>query len=147
MARFLRQTRFQSWSWLSNICFLQVIQFLKMVFQWINVLLNLCRDIMKAYPDAKVLLSVRDPKKWYQSVKNTIYQNSIFDSFPMNVFVKLVGLSGTTSMIRRLCYMPTNGLNIGKSTDSSLQPFLQMKSELFLFQDCLKQLMMVKMFL
>ena len=104
-----------------------------MVFQWINVLLNLCRDIMKAYPDAKILLSVRDPKKWYQSVKNTIYQNSNFDSFPMNVYVKLVGLSGTTSMIRRLCYMPTNGLDIGKSTDSSLQPFLQMKSELFLF--------------
>ena len=75
----------------------------------------LFRDIMEAYPDAKVLLSVRDPKKWYQSVKNTIYQNSIFDSFPMNVFVKLVGLSGTTSMIRRICYMPTNGLDIGKS--------------------------------
>lgn len=29
---------------------------------------------MRAYPDAKVLLSVRDPEKWYESVSNTIYQ-------------------------------------------------------------------------
>ncbi len=33
-------------------------------------------DLMKAYPDAKVLLNVRDPEKWYESVNNTIYQTS-----------------------------------------------------------------------
>ncbi|GAC1631392.1 MAG: hypothetical protein NVS4B11_31660 [Ktedonobacteraceae bacterium] len=31
-------------------------------------------EIMKAYPDAKVLLTVRDPQRWYESAKNTIYQ-------------------------------------------------------------------------
>lgn len=32
------------------------------------------KALMQAYPDAKVLLSVRDPEKWYDSVLNTIYQ-------------------------------------------------------------------------
>ncbi|GAA1660843.1 sulfotransferase family protein [Fodinicola feengrottensis] len=31
------------------------------------------RELVAAYPDAKVLLSVRDPQKWYDSVDNTIY--------------------------------------------------------------------------
>ncbi len=30
-------------------------------------------QLMQAYPEAKVLLSVRDPERWYQSVLNTIY--------------------------------------------------------------------------
>jgi hypothetical protein len=34
------------------------------------------KDLMKAYPDAKVLLTVRDPEKWYESVSSTIYQGS-----------------------------------------------------------------------
>jgi sulfotransferase family protein len=33
-------------------------------------------DLMKAYPSAKVLLNVRDPEKWYESVSSTIYQTS-----------------------------------------------------------------------
>jgi len=32
------------------------------------------KQIMKAYPDAKVVLSVRDPKTWYTSVYTSIYQ-------------------------------------------------------------------------
>ncbi|MCI2423291.1 sulfotransferase family protein [Saccharopolyspora sp. K220] len=32
------------------------------------------RELMDFYPDAKVLLTVRDPEKWYDSVYNTIYQ-------------------------------------------------------------------------
>ena len=30
-------------------------------------------ELMKAYPEAKVLLSVRNPQRWYESTKNTIY--------------------------------------------------------------------------
>jgi hypothetical protein len=30
-------------------------------------------QFMEKYPDAKVLLSVRDPEKWYESVVNTLY--------------------------------------------------------------------------
>jgi hypothetical protein len=31
------------------------------------------QDQMKHYPDAKVLLTVRDPERWYESVKETIF--------------------------------------------------------------------------
>jgi hypothetical protein len=34
------------------------------------------KELMQLYPDAKVLLSVRDPEKWYDSVANTIYRVS-----------------------------------------------------------------------
>jgi len=33
-------------------------------------------EIMERYPDAKVLLSVRDPDRWYESTRNTIYELS-----------------------------------------------------------------------
>ena len=36
------------------------------------------RDLMKMYPNAKVLLTVRDPVKWYQSVRNTIRKGCAF---------------------------------------------------------------------
>ncbi len=32
------------------------------------------RELSVAFPDAKVLLSVRDPERWYESVYETIYQ-------------------------------------------------------------------------
>ena len=32
------------------------------------------REIAAHYPDAKVLLSVRDPEAWYKSMSDTIYQ-------------------------------------------------------------------------
>ena len=32
------------------------------------------RELAAAYPEAKALLSVRDPRRWYESVTNTIYR-------------------------------------------------------------------------
>lgn len=32
------------------------------------------KELMEVYPDAKVVLSVRDPEKWYDSALNTIYR-------------------------------------------------------------------------
>jgi len=34
------------------------------------------KELMQVYPGAKVLLSVRDPEKWYESVASTIYRVS-----------------------------------------------------------------------
>ena len=34
------------------------------------------RELMQRYPDAKVLLSVRDPERWYRSTLETIYELS-----------------------------------------------------------------------
>jgi hypothetical protein len=47
------------------------------------------KELMQQYPDAKVILTVRDPEKWYKSAMDTIYQlPKGFDKFMMN----LVGL-------------------------------------------------------
>lgn len=34
-------------------------------------------ELMERNPDAKVILSVRDPQRWYESVRNTIYELSV----------------------------------------------------------------------
>jgi hypothetical protein len=34
------------------------------------------KELLYRHPDAKVLLSVRDPEKWYESTRNTIYELS-----------------------------------------------------------------------
>jgi hypothetical protein len=34
-------------------------------------------ELMERHPEAKVILSVRDPKRWYESVRNTIYELSV----------------------------------------------------------------------
>jgi sulfotransferase family protein len=34
------------------------------------------KQLMDVYPEAKVLLTVRDPERWYESVTNTIYPSS-----------------------------------------------------------------------
>ncbi len=46
------------------------------------------RQLMDEYPDAKVLLSVRDPEAWYASCRNTIYK--ISHTFPINLVRKLM---------------------------------------------------------
>lgn len=38
---------------------------------------NLWREQLKQYPDAKVILSTRDPERWYASIMNTIFPSSL----------------------------------------------------------------------
>ncbi len=49
------------------------------------------RELMEAYPDAKVLLSVRDPEKWYQSMIKTVLNEDLFKE-----------VDGPTTSARRL---------------------------------------------
>ncbi|GIG91308.1 sulfotransferase family protein [Plantactinospora endophytica] len=37
------------------------------------------RDLIEVYPNARVLLTVRDPQRWYDSVSSTIYQGRSVD--------------------------------------------------------------------
>ena len=46
---------------------------------------------MRVFPDAKVLLTVRDPERWYESVKSTIYKNRHRLSGNTGLFLKIVG--------------------------------------------------------
>jgi len=47
------------------------------------------KDLMRIYPDAKILFNDRDPAKWYHSVKNSIlqvsYASQSFWSFPFRL--------------------------------------------------------------
>lgn len=39
--------------------------------------------MMRAYPEAKVILTVRDPNRWYESTRNTIYEMNGTASSPL----------------------------------------------------------------
>jgi len=50
------------------------------------------REVMAAFPNAKVLLIVRDPVKWYQSVKDSVFKIHItMVSWPCSWFTTLIG--------------------------------------------------------
>jgi hypothetical protein len=40
-------------------------------------------ELMQRYPDAKVILTVRDPERWYESVRSTIYNVQNVASSPV----------------------------------------------------------------
>ncbi len=52
------------------------------------------KELMTTYPDAKVLLTVRDPESWYASAQATIYQSNQMSQEtlpePMRPFIKMV---------------------------------------------------------
>ena len=63
---------------------------------------------MEAYPDAKVLLTVRDPKKWYKSVHDTIYQAKFFaNDFALRIYMWLLGKLRVLDTAQRCsCVLP-----------------------------------------
>ncbi len=46
---------------------------------------------MKIFPNAKVVLTVRDPEKWYTSVKDTIFQTRSLINGGSGIFLRIVG--------------------------------------------------------
>ena len=67
---------------------------------------------MKAFPEAKVVLTVREPEAWFNSVKNTIYQlNADALSFPGNILSKFIGFDKKTAMIQKLSRRNQNRFN------------------------------------
>ena len=61
-------------------------------------------ELMETYPDAKVLLSVRDPERWYKSTLNTIYNLRRITS--SSKFLKVLGHFIPT--VRRVSRMVNN---------------------------------------
>ncbi|MDP9485496.1 MAG: sulfotransferase family protein [Actinomycetota bacterium] len=47
-------------------------------------------DLMQGYPEAKVILTVRDPDRWYESTLNTIYEMNATASSPLFRLMSLV---------------------------------------------------------
>ena len=51
------------------------------------------KEILRVYPDVKVLLTVRNPVKWYESVRDSILKvNQIQVSWPQSFLSRVLGL-------------------------------------------------------
>ena len=62
------------------------------------------KELMAAFPQAKVILTVREPSTWYDSVKNSIYRGFYEGySFPSWYYNLLTGQSTRIRMVERLC--------------------------------------------
>ena len=57
---------------------------------------------MRIFPNAKVVLTVREPEKWYESVKNTIFQNVELSQGTTGTFIKLIRMSKVHNLVIRL---------------------------------------------
>lgn len=68
-------------------------------------------QLMEAYPEAKVVLTVRDPEKWYESTRSTIYRINRVTSLP---FFSVVGLFApeprrVSKMVNKVVWRDTFG--------------------------------------
>ena len=70
---------------------------------------------MEAFPEAKVLLTVRAPDTWYESVKNSIYQFHIKrqHSLTMHLFHKVMGMGRKLDTIRSITMHVSPGFQRG----------------------------------
>lgn len=60
------------------------------------------KDLMQKYPEAKVILTARDPEAWYQSVKGTIYE--ISNNIPPIIMLLVPRARHIMTMIQRLIW-------------------------------------------
>ena len=70
---------------------------------------------MEVFPEAKIVLTIRDPEAWYKSVSETIYKlNENANSFPENIYKKINGFNRFSAMIQNLARRKNNRFNDGK---------------------------------
>jgi hypothetical protein len=63
---------------------------------------NFYEELMRVYPAAKVILTVRDPDRWYESARQTIYQvRRVFPGWALTLLPRMRRLLG---MIDRLIW-------------------------------------------
>jgi Sulfotransferase domain len=65
-------------------------------------------ELREVYPEAKVILSVRDPEKWYESATKTIWQAKLLgDRVPRDPNAPVVPMMRATRMINQLIWEGT----------------------------------------
>ena len=58
------------------------------------------KEILEVYPNAKVLLNVRDPEKWFVSVRDSILESmTVQNSWPCTWLSHILGLRENTRLI------------------------------------------------
>ena len=73
---------------------------------------NFYRELMGRYPDAKVVLTVRDPVRWYESARRTIY--AARGAFPRRLCPFLPRIGRMMGMVDRLVW---DGFFLGRFED------------------------------
>ena len=69
---------------------------------------------MEVFPDAKVILTVREPETWYKSVKNSIFQvRNMYKSFPYNILLWINGRWNHMRLVNDLSEYPGRGYTRG----------------------------------
>ena len=72
------------------------------------------KEILKEFPDVKVLLNVRDPVRWYESVRGSILALHLtMQSWPCNWFNALMGTGLANKMMDHKGMVPTSS-SMGK---------------------------------
>lgn len=65
---------------------------------------------MQAYPNAKVILTVRDPVSWYKSVKNSILKSvPLTENFSSSTFLKAIGAYEYMDVSKKASYTVPKG--------------------------------------
>jgi hypothetical protein len=70
---------------------------------------------MDAYPDAKIVLSIRSPDTWYNSVKGSIYEGHLLrkDNFAVRTFLSLLGSRRSGDFVDKLTFHTLKGFDKG----------------------------------
>ena len=72
------------------------------------------RELMRAFPDAKVVLTKRNPATWYTSVQGSIYQLALkMRSFSMRTILWLGGILFNAETVVRVSSAPIKGFPKG----------------------------------
>ena len=74
------------------------------------------KEILAVYPNVKVLLTERDPVKWYESVKGSILRvNTIQISWPQSFLSRVLGLYHQNRLPYEISCYSKDGLAPGKT--------------------------------
>merc|ERR1712013_30660 len=61
------------------------------------------KEIMTVFPNARVLLNIRDPGRWYESVHGSILQlNTTISRWPCTWFTTILGVRGSMALVDAL---------------------------------------------
>ncbi|KAI1269160.1 hypothetical protein F5Y18DRAFT_415007 [Xylariaceae sp. FL1019] len=81
---------------------------------------DLLDDFLIAYPDAKFILTTREPEAWLSSMKKTIIPaNTVHQHFPLSILKYFDAMMWSRSRLAktwRYCFFPTGDLQNHKST-------------------------------
>jgi len=64
---------------------------------------NYWRELMARYPDAKVILSLRDPEAWFRSTQATIFSDAVQSEAAPSIVKLLTDVMGTDLHDRKRC--------------------------------------------